>query len=124
MLKDAKLQPMVSTARPDAARAFYGETLGLPLVSEDMFALVYAVGGEDLRVAKAPAVAPSPYAVMGFRVTDIAAEAARLIAAGVAFERYGFLTQDSAGIWSAPRGAKVAWFRDPDGNLLSLMQPE
>lgn len=124
MLKDATLQTMVSTARPDAARAFYGDTLGLPLASEDMFALVFSVGGEDLRVAKAPAVAPSAYAVLGFRVQDIADEAARLTKAGVNFERYNFLTQDAAGIWSAPSGAKVAWFRDPDGNLLSLMQPE
>jgi catechol 2,3-dioxygenase-like lactoylglutathione lyase family enzyme len=122
MLAAAKLQPMLATARAPAARAFYSDTLGLTLVSEDVFALIFAVGADQVRIAKAPLVLPSAYAIMGFIVKDIAADAAALAAKGVTFERYAFLQQDSAGIWTAPTGAKVAWFRDPDGNLLSLTQ--
>jgi catechol 2,3-dioxygenase-like lactoylglutathione lyase family enzyme len=122
VLANSTLQPMLATARPDAARAFYSDTLGLALKSEDMFALVYAVGGSELRIAKAPAVTPSLYAVMGFIIEDIAGIVASLTAKSVVFERYSFLVQDAAGIWSAPSGTQVAWFRDPDGNLLSLSQ--
>jgi catechol 2,3-dioxygenase-like lactoylglutathione lyase family enzyme len=122
MLANATLQPMLATARADAARAFYRDTLGLTLNSDDIFALVFAVGDGEVRIAKAPAVTPSLYAVMGFIVDDIAAIVARLTEKGVAFERYGFLVQDAAGIWTAPSGTQVAWFRDPDGNLLSLSQ--
>jgi catechol 2,3-dioxygenase-like lactoylglutathione lyase family enzyme len=122
MLANATLQPMLATARPDAARAFYRDTLGLPLTSEDMFALIFAVGGGEVRIAKAPTVTPSLYAVMGFIVEDIAATVAGLTGKGVVFERFGFLAQDAAGVWTAPSGAQVAWFRDPDGNLLSLSQ--
>jgi catechol 2,3-dioxygenase-like lactoylglutathione lyase family enzyme len=122
MLAHATLQPMLAIARPDAARAFYSDVLGLTLTGEDMFALIYAVGAGELRIAKAPAVAPSLYAVMGFIVEDIAAIVKGLTDKGVAFERYSFLVQDAAGVWTAPSGAQVAWFRDPDGNLLSLSQ--
>lgn len=123
MLANATLQPMLATARPDLARGFYRDTLGLTLTSEDMFALIFAVGAGEVRIAKAPTVTPSLYAVMGFIVEDIASIVAGLTAKGVAFERYGFLAQDATGVWTAPGGAQVAWFRDPDGNLLSLTQP-
>lgn len=122
MLANATLQPMLATARPDAARAFYRETLGLTLKSEDMFALIFAVGAGEVRIAKAPTVTPSLYAVMGFIVEDIASIVTGLAAKSVMFERYSFLAQDAAGVWDAPGGARVAWFRDPDGNLLSLTQ--
>ncbi|MGE3304145.1 MAG: VOC family protein [Hyphomonadaceae bacterium] len=122
MLAAARLQAMTATAAPDAARAFYRDILGLPLLSEDMFALIFEVGGAPLRVAKTPGVAPSPYAVLGFTVDAIEPVARGLAAKGVTFERYAFLQHDAHGIWTAPDGARVAWFRDPDGNLLSLAQ--
>jgi hypothetical protein len=74
-------------------------------------------------LAKLPAVIPSAHAVLGFFVTDIEAGVASLKAAGVASERFAFLQQDESGIWVAPDGTKVMWFRDPDGNLLSLTEP-
>ncbi len=123
MLNKSVLEALVGTARADAAKNFYHTTLGLTLESEDQFALVFAMNGGKLRVSKVPTVIPSTYAVLGFRVGDIAAVVAGLASAGVAMERYPFLTQDGAGIWQAPGGARIAWFRDPDLNLLSVMQP-
>jgi catechol 2,3-dioxygenase-like lactoylglutathione lyase family enzyme len=122
MLAQAKLQAMVGTARAEAAKAFYSDILGLALQSEDAFALLYDVGGAPLRISKVPATAPSAYAVLGFAVEDIGAVVAGLAAKGVAMQRFGFLPQDAAGIWKSPDGVRVAWFRDPDGNLLSVVQ--
>jgi catechol 2,3-dioxygenase-like lactoylglutathione lyase family enzyme len=122
MLGKSKLLAMVGTARPDLAKAFYSDTLGLTLASEDAFALIYQIEGTTLRVSKVPAVAPSAYAVLGFGVADIAAVVDGLAAKGVAMQRFGFLVQDAKGVWKAPSGAQVAWFRDPDGNMLSVVQ--
>ena len=122
MLTQAQLQALVGTARPDAAKEFYHKTLGLTLESEDQFALTFSLGAATLRVSKVPTVAPSLYAVAGFVVKDIETEVAELILKGVRIERFPFLMQDAQGIWTAPDGVKVAWFRDPDLNLLSLTQ--
>ena len=65
---------------------------------------------------------PQPFTVLGWAVRDIAQTVRELAARGVAFHRYGFMQQDDLGIWSAPSGARVAWFPDPDGNTLSLTQ--
>lgn len=124
MLKDAALEALVGTARADAAKAFYHTTLGLTLESEDQFTIVFAMEGAKVRLSKVPSVVPSAYAVLGFRVKDIEAAVGGLAAAGVRMERFPFLSQDAAGIWQAPGGARVAWFRDPDLNLLSVMQPD
>jgi catechol 2,3-dioxygenase-like lactoylglutathione lyase family enzyme len=75
-----------------------------------------------LRLAITPEHAPSQWTVLGWRVPDIAAAVAGLSEAGIRFERYEFLTQDEAGIWTTPTNARVAWFRDPDGNLLSISE--
>ena len=122
MLGNAKVQAMVGTGRADIAKVFYGETLGLKLKADETFAMIFATGGGDLRVNRVPAVAPSTYAVLGFHVTDISGAVRGLAAKGVVFERYSFLPADSDGVWTAPDGTKVAWFRDPDGNLLSVVQ--
>ncbi|MES1158896.1 MAG: VOC family protein [Terricaulis silvestris] len=118
----AKIQAMVGTAKAEAARAFYGGVLGLKLKSEDQFALVFELAGAPLRVNRVPAVVPSTYAILGFDVPDIAATVRTVTAAGALMERYPFLQQDGEGVWTAPDGTKVAWFRDPDGNLLSVVQ--
>ncbi len=122
MLAGAKLQPLVATARAEASKAFYQDLLGLRLVQEDAFALVFAGAEGDLRVTQAPAVMPSTYAVLSFVIDDIATILAALAARGVRFERFAFLQQDKDGVWTAPDHTMVAWFRDPDGNLLSLTQ--
>lgn len=109
----------------DAARAktFYEGTLGLKFVSQDDYAVVFNANGVMLRVTIVPGHAPTEQTVVGWNVPDIAATTAELMKAGVKFEKYSFLEQDELGIWSSPDGkAKVAWFKDPDGNVLSISQ--
>jgi catechol 2,3-dioxygenase-like lactoylglutathione lyase family enzyme len=112
----------VATADPARARAFYGDTLGLPLESESGFALVYRAAGTMLRVTVVDAVVPAEYTVLGWAVADLAARVRELSARGVVFERYVGLEQDDLGVWRSPSGALVAWFKDSDGNTLSLSQ--
>lgn len=122
MLKDAIIQAMVATSRPEASKQFYQDILGLTLVSEDQFGLQFAGKIGFLRVAKAPGTLPAAHAVMNFMVEDAAAAARALLAKGVKLERFGFLKHDEDGLWASPDGAKVGWFRDPDFNLLGLVQ--
>jgi catechol 2,3-dioxygenase-like lactoylglutathione lyase family enzyme len=123
MLATATLTALVGTAKPfEIAKAFYGDTLGLKCVSEDSFACVFESKNAKLRVSRVPAVVPAQYAVLAFTVADIEKAADGLAAKGVVFARFPFLVQDQKGIWSAPDGTKVAWFHDPDLNLLSLVQ--
>ena len=121
-LANAHLVAFVGTSDPSRAKAFYGGKLGLRLLSEDQFALVFDAGGTTLRVAIAPEVHAAPYTVLGWNVKDIEATVGALRGAGIEFERYDGMRQDAAGIWKAPGGARVAWFKDPDGNTLSVSQ--
>jgi uncharacterized glyoxalase superfamily protein PhnB len=122
MLTARHLMAFVATTDAPRATAFYRDTLGLPLVSDDPHAVVFFAGPSVLRLQKVETFVPAPFTVLGWHVPDIAAEVAALGARGVAFERYPFLTQDETGVWTTPDGAKVAWFKDPDGNVLSLTQ--
>ena len=107
----------------ERAKAFYRDTLGLRLVSEEPpFALVFQANGIMLRLGMGKERPPVQGTVLGWQVPDIAAAVKDLIEAGVSFERYGFMKQDELGIWTSPTGAKVAWFKDPDGNVLSLSE--
>ncbi|MFN0101152.1 MAG: VOC family protein [Bryobacteraceae bacterium] len=109
----------------DAARAktFYGETLGLKFVSQDDYAVVFDANGTMVRVTIVSGHTPTEHTALGWNVPDIAVAAADLVKAGVKFAKYSFLEQDELGIWSSPDGmAKVAWFKDPDGNVLSISQ--
>ncbi|WP_135212263.1 VOC family protein [Vitreimonas flagellata] len=123
MLAAASFTPLIGTLKPDAAKAFYGDVLGLKFVNDDGFALVFEGKNGSIRISRVPAVTPPAYAVLGFTVDNIEATVDGLTAKGVVFARYPFFVQDAKGIWSAPDGAKVAWFHDPDLNLLSLVQP-
>lgn len=106
-----------------ASAAFYGDALGLPLGKQDDFATVYDLAGTILRVTEVTGFEAGPHPVLGWSVPDIAATAATLRDKGVAFTVYPGFGQDELGIWTAPDGiAKVAWFNDPDGNVLSLTQ--
>jgi catechol 2,3-dioxygenase-like lactoylglutathione lyase family enzyme len=125
LLADCPAVAFVGAADLAKARAFYEGVLGLTIVSQDGFAVVAQAGGVTIRISQPPQVAAAPYTVLGFEVDDIAGKVAALTARGVAFERYAFMgeTQDASGIWTVPGGGgKVAWFKDPDGNLLSLSQ--
>jgi catechol 2,3-dioxygenase-like lactoylglutathione lyase family enzyme len=104
------------------ARAFYVDLLGLTLVSQDDFALEVASGDTHIRITKVEDFAPFPFTILGWRVPDIVTTVRGLAAKGLIFERYHFLQQDDDDIWTAPGGTKVAWFRDPEGNTLSLSQ--
>jgi catechol 2,3-dioxygenase-like lactoylglutathione lyase family enzyme len=123
MLKSHPIVAFVATTQPAVAKPFYARTLGLRLVSEDGFALVFDAAGTMLRVATVAApLQPAGYTVLGWHVPDIERAVRGLQAAGVAFNRYEGLGQDDLGIWTAPSGARVAWFADPDGNTLSLTE--
>ena len=122
-LGEHEIVAFVTICDPERAKKFYRDTLGLRLVSEELpFALVFDVHGTMLRVSIVDKMTPAHYTVLGWQVPNIAAAAKSLQKAGVKFERYGFLEQDDLGIWTSPSGAKVAWFKDPDGNVLSISQ--
>ncbi len=104
------------------ARAFYGETLGLTLIHEDDFATVFDSNGTTLRVSPARDFKPQAFTVLGWEVPDIKSTVQALAAAGIEFVRVPGLPQDDLGIWSPAPGIYVAWFKDPDGNMLSVAQ--
>jgi catechol 2,3-dioxygenase-like lactoylglutathione lyase family enzyme len=112
----------LATANAERSRAFYERVLGLAFVADEPPALVFRVGGSMLRIQKVDRVQAAPYTALGWAVVDIRATARRLNEAGVGFERYDGMNQDADGIWQSPAGARVAWFRDPDGHVLSLTQ--
>jgi catechol 2,3-dioxygenase-like lactoylglutathione lyase family enzyme len=122
MLASSTLQAIIWTSRIDEAEEFYSGVLGLPLKGKSHGALIYDVGGSDLRVSPVPATQPSAHTVLGFAVTNLKAVVKLLMERGVSLERIAGLSLDSTGILTTPDRAKVAWFRDPDGNLLSVVQ--
>ena len=122
MLANEKLVAFGATTNATRAARFYGEVLGLSRRSEDGFALVFEANGVELRLQKLETLEPQAFAVLGWQVRDVNAVVDALTQRGVSTERYPGLQQDARGIWTAPSGARVAWFKDPDGNLLSVAQ--
>jgi catechol 2,3-dioxygenase-like lactoylglutathione lyase family enzyme len=122
MLGTCPIIGFVATTDFSRARAFYGARLGLRFIANDGFALVFQNGGTMIRVVKVGGFVPAPYTILGWQVEAIQATVAVLTERGVVFERYAGLEQDKLAIWTAPGGAQVAWFKDPDGNLLSVSQ--
>jgi catechol 2,3-dioxygenase-like lactoylglutathione lyase family enzyme len=114
----------VTTNDAAKARAFYGDVLGFRLMDEDDYALVFDANGTMLRVNKGRGFQPAQGTVLGWGVEDIHAAVRELAPRGVHFEQFGlpFLQQDELGVWTAPNGDRVAWFKDPDGNVLSVSQ--
>jgi catechol 2,3-dioxygenase-like lactoylglutathione lyase family enzyme len=106
----------------DKARAFYEGTLGFEFVSLDQFALVMHAGKSMVRIVKAPTFTPLQSTVLGWEVGDIEVMVDWLTNRGVVFDKYPFVQDKQRGIWSAPGGSKVAWFKDPDGNVLSVSE--
>jgi catechol 2,3-dioxygenase-like lactoylglutathione lyase family enzyme len=122
LLASAKIMSFVATSHPARALMFYRDTLGLKLVSEDAFALAFVAQGTMLRVQIVQKMTPAGYTVLGWQVPDITAAAKDLAARGVKLERYEWMEQNALGVWKAPSGAKVGWFKDPDGNTLSITE--
>lgn len=123
MLDQRSIVAFIATNDARRAKTFYRDVLGLPLHEDSDFALVFEARGTMLRVQKTQGHTPAPHTALGFAVPDIAADVRALGARGVTFERFAGMDQDALGIWTPPdSGAKVAWFKDPDGNLLSLTQ--
>jgi catechol 2,3-dioxygenase-like lactoylglutathione lyase family enzyme len=123
ILGQSKVGAFVCTKDRAKAKAFYGGTLGLSLHYEDDYAVVYDANGTTLRISPVQELNPQPFTVLGWEVANVTATVNALYEAGVVFERYSFLQQDELGIWSPGDGVHVAWFKDPDGNLLSVSGP-
>jgi catechol 2,3-dioxygenase-like lactoylglutathione lyase family enzyme len=122
MLAAGKLIGFVPTKDAGRSREFYEGKLGFKFISNDEFALVMQAGENMIRIAKARDFSPARYTVMGWEVTDIEANVKWLNGRGVIFEKYPFVQDRELGIWTTPNGDKVAWFKDPDGNVLSISE--
>jgi catechol 2,3-dioxygenase-like lactoylglutathione lyase family enzyme len=122
VLTEASVMTFVATAKPVEARAFYEGVLGLTFVEDSPFALVFDLHGSMLRIQKVTHVVATTYTDLGWQVADVREAVKELTEAGVSFERYEGMPQDALGIWATPDGSAVAWFKDPDGNTLSLAQ--
>jgi catechol 2,3-dioxygenase-like lactoylglutathione lyase family enzyme len=122
VLARATLIAFVPTTDLERSHAFYGGTLGLRRVEASAFANAYDAAGTALRVTRVDELAPHPFTVLGWHVEDIAAAVADLRARAVVFVRYPGMDQDADDAWTSPSGARIAWFRDPDDNTLSLTQ--
>jgi catechol 2,3-dioxygenase-like lactoylglutathione lyase family enzyme len=122
MLESARAMAFVPVTDLGRARDFYEGVLGLEALDVSDFACVFRVGGATLRVALVGELSPQPFTVFGWAVGAISETMAGLAARGVEFLRYEGMDQDPAGVWITPSGDRIAWFRDPDGNVLSLTQ--
>lgn len=124
MLGNSKPVILIPTAKKDEAKEFYGSTLGLEFERDDGFALVFHTGGNMLRITPVKEFQPHSFAILGWEVEDIASTVKGLNEKGVMVEIYDlpWLEQDELGIWTAPDGTKVGWFKDLDGNLLSVSE--
>ncbi len=122
MLKKHRPVSFIATLDAEKARVFYEDRLGLTLLANEYFALVFDLNGHTLRIAKVDELAAARHTVLGWEVDDITATVNGLAERGVVFDRFEGMDQDELGIWLSPSGAKVAWFKDPDGNNLSITQ--
>jgi catechol 2,3-dioxygenase-like lactoylglutathione lyase family enzyme len=122
MLASSKIIGFVPTKDSAKARGFYEGILQFQFVSDDMFALVMRAGETMLRIGKVQDFTPASYTVLGWEVSNIEEVAKWLQKRGVALEKFPFVQDKELGIWTTPNGDKVAWFRDPDGNVLSVSQ--
>lgn len=117
-----QLVGFILTTKPEQAKKFYGETLGFRFLKDDGFALVFDARGTMLRISKVKEFTPAAHTILGWEVADISATVGGLTAKGILFERYPGMPQDAQAICTFPTGDRVAWFKDPDGNVLSLSQ--
>ena len=124
-MSNLKLRTMVGfvvSTQPGVARHFYEHVLGFAFLTDDPFALAFNANDSLLRVLKAKTFSPAAGTVLGWEVADISAFVRELNQRGVTFERFPGMPQDDLGVCTFPGGDKVAWFKDPEGNVLSLSQ--
>ena len=122
MTPESKIVGFIPTQNAERALAFYQNVLGLRFISDDSFAIVLESNGTMIRLVRTSEFTAAPYTILGWQVEDIDNAVKELLSKGLVFRRYSFLEQSEDGIWTAPEGAKVTWFQDPDGNVLSLSQ--
>lgn len=113
----------LATADGDVSKTFYAEVLGLELIEDSQFAVVFKLAGAELRISKVPSLTPFPWTVLDWQVDDLAQAMRQLKDKGVTFERFDGMEQDEDGVWAVPGGGvRIAWFKDPDRNVLSVSQ--
>ena len=122
MLASGKIVGFIPSKDSSTARPFYEEKVGFQFVSDDQFALVMRANETTIRITKLQNFTPAPFTILGWEVGNISAVVTWLKQRGVTFETYPFVQDRESGIWSSPSGAKVAWFKDPDGNVLSVTE--
>ncbi len=123
ILENARPVAIICTRDRARSAPFYRDTLGLRLVAEDQFAAVFSLNGAVMRLSDVADWRPHEHTIFGFNVDDISACVKALASKGVSFIRYQGMNQDDDGVWVSPDGAaKVAWFKDPDGNNLSIAE--
>ena len=122
MLAHSHIIAFIATIQPEQAKVFYSEVLGLRLMEDTPFALVFDANGTMLRIQKVRTLTPAGYTVLGWHVVDVHEAVELLLKRGITFDRYLGLPQDEQGIWITPDGNKIAWFTDPDGNTLSFTE--
>jgi catechol 2,3-dioxygenase-like lactoylglutathione lyase family enzyme len=122
MLDGSDLMAFLATTDSTTTRAFYEGVLGLRLVSDDPFAVVYDAQGTELRIQKVEHFTPQSHTALGWAVGSIDEVVGAIVGRGGRFERYSSLPQDDAGVWTSPSGARIAWLKDPEGNLLSFTE--
>jgi catechol 2,3-dioxygenase-like lactoylglutathione lyase family enzyme len=120
MLDAFQLIGFIPITDPVRAREFYVDRLGLEFVADDGFAIVLRAHGNMIRLVRTGEFTPAQYTILGWEVPTLAPVITALTETGVIFSRYAWARQDALGIWTAPNGNQVAWFQDPDGNVLSL----
>lgn len=122
MLGSGKMVGFVPTNDYEKSREFYVDKLGFEFVSLDQFALVVSIGGHRIRIAKVPNFTPLQGTILGWEVENIEQVVQWLAERGAPTEKYPFVQDRERGIWLTPNGDKAAWFKDPDGNILSVGQ--
>ena len=122
MLADTKAFSAFAVDDLTQARKFYGETLGVRVSGQHGLLTLHLAGGHDARVYQKPDYAPSTNTVLMFQVDDIEAAVGELTERGVQFERYDGMDQDERGITRGGGPFIAAWFKDPAGNILEVLQ--
>jgi|tagenome__1003787_1003787.scaffolds.fasta_scaffold19313341_2 catechol 2,3-dioxygenase-like lactoylglutathione lyase family enzyme len=121
-LATCDVMTFVATRDASKSRRFYEETLGLRFISDEPYALVFDLNGIMLRIQKVQDLTPAQHTTLGWSVPNVREAVETLAARGVPFQRFPGMQHDELGVWTSPTGGQVAWFRDPDGNTLSLTQ--